>query len=202
MADEEEHAAAGGERAAHVGEVPVEADAELDERLHDERAFPRARVRQRERGRVAHKAAEVDEVDVDRARAVPHRPHAPERVLDRVHARGEILRRKVGLEAGGLVEELQVREFRRHADGLGLAHAARGDEARAREGRERGEGLREVRLAGTGVGAERDDRAHHARPFCAATRPAAPYIRRSFGFSILPVGLRGTSAKMILRGRL
>ena len=28
------------------------------------------------------------------------------------------------------------------------------------------------------------------------------YIRRSFGFSILPVGLRGTGAKMILRGRL
>ena len=28
------------------------------------------------------------------------------------------------------------------------------------------------------------------------------YISRSFGFSILPVGLRGTGAKMILRGRL
>ena len=43
---------------------------------------------------------------------------------------------------------------------------------------------------------------HVHRPFCWATREAAPYIRRSFGFSILPVGLRGTGAKMILRGRL
>lgn len=37
--------------------------------------------------------------------------------------------------------------------------------------------------------------------FCMATSWSAPYILRSFGFSILPVGLRGTSAKMILRGR-
>ena len=40
------------------------------------------------------------------------------------------------------------------------------------------------------------------KPFCRAMRVSAPYILRSFGFSILPVGLRGTGAKMILRGRL
>ena len=39
-------------------------------------------------------------------------------------------------------------------------------------------------------------------PFCWAMRVSAPYILRSLGFSILPVGLRGTDAKMILRGRL
>ena len=35
-----------------------------------------------------------------------------------------------------------------------------------------------------------------------STNRSAPYRSRSLGFSILPVGLRGTSAKMILRGRL
>ena len=38
--------------------------------------------------------------------------------------------------------------------------------------------------------------------FWASTRRVAPYISRSLGFSIFPVALRGTSAKMILRGRL
>ena len=37
---------------------------------------------------------------------------------------------------------------------------------------------------------------------CEATRCSAEYILRSFGFSIFPVGLRGTSAKMMRRGRL
>ena len=40
------------------------------------------------------------------------------------------------------------------------------------------------------------------KPFCWAMSVSAPYILRSFGFSIFPVGLRGTDAKMILRGRL
>ena len=44
--------------------------------------------------------------------------------------------------------------------------------------------------------------AYPRMPFCCATRSCAPYIRRSFGFSIFPVGLRGTTAKMIRRGRL
>jgi len=39
-------------------------------------------------------------------------------------------------------------------------------------------------------------------PFWRAMRVSAPYILRSLGFSIFPVGLRGTGAKMILRGRL
>ena len=38
--------------------------------------------------------------------------------------------------------------------------------------------------------------------FSAATSIVAPYFARSFGFSILPVGLRGTSAKMIFLGLL
>ncbi len=42
----------------------------------------------------------------------------------------------------------------------------------------------------------------YASPFCWATRPSALYILRSLGFSILPVGLRGTGAKITLRGRL
>ena len=37
--------------------------------------------------------------------------------------------------------------------------------------------------------------------YCCATSLSAPYIFRNFGFSIFPVGLRGTSAKIILRGR-
>ena len=41
----------------------------------------------------------------------------------------------------------------------------------------------------------------NARSFNISTT-SAPYILRSFGFSILPVGLRGTSAKMTFRGRL
>ncbi len=40
------------------------------------------------------------------------------------------------------------------------------------------------------------------KPFCWAMSVSAPYILRSFGFSILPVGLRGTSAKMTFLGRL
>lgn len=43
---------------------------------------------------------------------------------------------------------------------------------------------------------------HAQISFWAATRATAPYFSRSLGFSILPVGLRGTSAKMILWGRL
>ena len=42
---------------------------------------------------------------------------------------------------------------------------------------------------------------YHDR-FCFSTRCSPPYISRSFGFSILPVGFRGTSAKMMRRGRL
>jgi len=41
------------------------------------------------------------------------------------------------------------------------------------------------------------------RPLTSILSPPAPANRlRSFGFSILPVGFRGTSAKMIFRGRL
>lgn len=36
--------------------------------------------------------------------------------------------------------------------------------------------------------------------FCASTRRTPQYFSRSLGFSILPVGLRGMSAKMIFRG--
>ena len=38
--------------------------------------------------------------------------------------------------------------------------------------------------------------------FCASTRRTPQYVSRSLGFSIFPVGLRGTLAKMIFRGRL
>lgn len=42
----------------------------------------------------------------------------------------------------------------------------------------------------------------HSSSTCFATRFSLWYILRSLGFSILPVGLRGTSAKMIFLGRL
>ncbi len=41
-----------------------------------------------------------------------------------------------------------------------------------------------------------------SRPTCWATMLAPLYLARSLGFSIFPVGFRGTLSKMISRGRL
>ena len=74
---------------------------------------------------VHDKPPEVDEVDVDRARAVSDGPHAPHVVLYRVHPIRKLPRGKRGPHDEDAVQELPVRELRRNAHRLGLLGFAR-----------------------------------------------------------------------------
>ena len=139
--------------------VPARPDEpQFGERTADEVAFGCARMGQNEVCLVQPQAVEVDEVEIDRARAVAHGAHASERVLDRVHPPRERMHVERGREDGRLVQEQPLGERGRDVDRLRFADGARPDETRRRQRRERGECTAEVLRARLDVRPKRDDR--------------------------------------------
>ena len=130
------------------------------ERLQDEIAQVRARMGERQLRLVELHSAEVDEVEVDRARPVAHRAHAPEGVLDRMHPPREVMDLERRLEDGRLVEEPHLRKFRRHVHRLRLDDGARRREPRPGQRRQRRERALQMLRPRPDVRSERDDGPH------------------------------------------
>ena len=161
--------------------VPARPDEpQFGERTADEVAFGCARMGQDEVWLVQPQAVEVDQIEIDRARAVAHSAHASERVLDRVHPLRERMHVECGREDGRLVQKQHPGERGGDVDRLRFADDARPDEARRRQRRKRGERAAEVLRARLDVRPERDDRPTLGRAgqgynpsFAIISRPAA-----------------------------
>ena len=107
------------------------------ERAADEIAKMSARMRKRQFGSVDDLSPEVNEVDINRPRAVSHHPHPSEIVLDRMHSARKVKRIKVCLKYRDLIEKLERGEFLWHINWFGLNDGTRLHKPRPGQGRKR-----------------------------------------------------------------
>ena len=98
-------------------------------------------MRERQIRFVKHEVAEGDQVEVNRPRRVAHAcADAPLRILYSMHPPCEIMYLKRRLERGDLIQEAEVREFRRHVHSRVVEQAARPHEMRPRQFGQRAQG--------------------------------------------------------------
>ena len=135
-------------------------DAQFAERNADKIALCRARMRQGEFWIVQAKSAKVDEIEVDRARSVPHGANTSKQILDRMHALREVVDIKCRLQDNDLVEKLQLGELRRHVNGLRLENSTLGRHARVGQGIESLSGLRQIVFARREIAPKGDNHAY------------------------------------------
>ncbi len=140
-----------------------EVDAEFRKRAQDEVALRGAWMREGEFGRGKGLAGEVDEVDVDGARAVGDGANAAEAGFDFVHVAREGERIERGFEDDDLIEELLRGKFGRHIDGVGFDDGGGAAEMCVGQGRKCRGRTGQVVGARFDVGAKRDDGALRVR---------------------------------------
>ena len=143
-------AAPSGQHRAGIGVTP---------RGQDERAFLRARVRQRQRGIAAHLVAVNDDVHVEGPRSPAHVPGPLRRRLERVGPPQQVSGR-----AGRLRQDDRVQVVRLFgaADRSGLVHRRDGGDVQARCRRQRVHGPLQLAQAVPQVAAQGDDHADRA----------------------------------------
>src|SRR5579872_304150 len=151
--------------------VRHEVGSHLLERGEHEGPLPHAGVREGELRALDGVVTGDEEVDVEGAGAVAHRPHPAGLLLEALGLGEEVVRGEVRFEAD---DEVEVLVLRRAADGVGLVE--RGHREGRVETAEPSHGAGEVSLPVPEVGAEPEERSHAspgARP-PGVPPPAAP----------------------------
>ncbi len=102
---------------SHCG---LQRDAKFCKGLADEIALPGAGMGKRQFGRIDNRSTEVNEIDVDGARAIADDTNAAEGIFNRVHSPRKVERIKRRLENRHLIEEFPSNKRRRDVNRLRL----------------------------------------------------------------------------------
>ncbi len=122
----------------HGGKIALrlQHDAEFGEGLADKIALPCAWMRERQFRRIDNRSAEVDEVNIDCARAIANGANAAEGIFNRVHSTREVEGIESRFKNRRLVEELLSNKRRRDVNRLRLDDRTRRDKASIRKTRQ------------------------------------------------------------------